>query len=240
MEDVESLKQRLVAANRILANEGIIEGFGHVSARHPDGDKLLIAESVSPRFVTEEDIITMKFDGTIVDKPNGNPYMETVIHRAIMRNRDDVGSVVHHHAPAVIPFTATDKEIKPIFHMGALFHDGIETFSDYDMEYGYLIATEDEGKRMAEELGDKRAQLLENHGANVTGLSLKESILSTVYLVKNAQYQYYAEKLGNPTYYDESTDAMETMVDDVILDPVPVNRMWSYLINRLPDSHIPD
>lgn len=234
MGEVDAAKQQLVTANRILASEGIIEGFGHVSRRHPDEDKLLISRSVSPSLVTKDDILTLAFDGSVIDEQDAQPYMETVIHRAIMRVRDDVDAVVHHHAAQIMPFVATDLKIKPVFHLAALFHDGVPTFSEYDTDYGYLVATEAEGERMAQTLGNNRSQLLENHGANVTGASLKEAVLSTVYFVMNAQYQLQAEYLGNPTYYDGPADSLETMVNDVILNPIAVDRMWSYLIDRLP------
>ncbi|MFC6768284.1 class II aldolase/adducin family protein [Natrinema soli] len=236
MQNTTQLKDQLVTANRVLANEGIIEGFGHVSVRHPDGDKLLISRSLSPKLVTRDDIMTMTYDGTIVENKDKQPYLETVIHRAIYRNRDDVDAVVHHHAPDMMPFVATDTEIKPVFHLAALFHEGVPSFSDYDTEMGPLIVTEAEGDRMAAALGDKRAQLLENHGANVVGESLKEAVLGTVYLVMNARYQIQAEQLGTPSYFDGPQDTLEATVDDVILADISIDRMWSYLCDRLPND----
>ncbi|RLM84269.1 class II aldolase/adducin family protein [Halobellus sp. Atlit-38R] len=234
VQDLEKSRQQLVTANRILANEGIIQGFGHVSVRHPDGDKMLISRSLSPGLVTEDDLMTMTFDGEIVENVDASPYLETVIHRAIYRNRDNVGAVVHHHAPQLMPFVASDTEIKPAFHMAALFHEGVPTFSDYDLDYGRLIATEEEGERMAEVLGEKRAQLLANHGANVTGSNIKEAILATKYLVMNAQYQFQAEQLGGTTYFDGPEEALENTIDDAILAQISVDRMWSFLSGRLP------
>lgn len=234
VQDIDQLKDQLVTANRILANEGIIEGFGHVSARHPDGDKILISRSLSPGLVTQDDIMTMTLEGTIVENGDDESYLETVIHRAIYRNREDVDAVVHHHASDVMPFVATNTEIRPVFHLAALFHEGVPTFSDYDTEYGRLVVTEDEGERMAEVLGDKRAQLLENHGANVTGATIKEAVLATVYLVMNARYQMQVEQLGEPTYYDGPEESVEAIIDDVILAPLSVDRMWSFLYDRLP------
>lgn len=234
VQDIDRLKDQLVTANHVLANEGIIEGFGHVSVRHPDGNKLFISRSLSPRLVTRDDIMTMTFDSTIVENEDKQPYLETVIHRAIYRNRSDIDAVVHHHAPDMMPFVATDTEIKPVFHLAALFHEGVPTFSDYDTEMGPLIVTEDEGDRMAEALGDKRAQLLENHGANVTGASLKETVLGTVYLVMNARYQVQVEQLGEPSYFDGPQEALDSTVDDVILADISIDRMWSFLYDRLP------
>jgi len=234
VDESNSLSEELVQANRILANEGIVEGFGHVSLRHLDGDKLLISRSISPKFVTEDDIMIMDFDGSVVKNREAQPYMESVIHRAIMRHRDDVTAVVHHHAPQIMPFVASDLDFKPVFHLAALFHGGVPQFSDYGPEYGYLIATEAEGDRMANALGNSRGQLLENHGANIVGASLKQAVLATVYFVMNARYQIQAEYIGEPTYYDGPAESLDAMVNDVILNPIAVDRMWSYLVNRLP------
>lgn len=239
MSDVDQLTESLVTANRILANEGIIEGFGHVSVRHPDGDKMLISRSLSPGLVTRDDILTMRFDGSIVDDDD-RTYLETVIHRAIYRNREDVNAVVHNHAPDLMPFVASETEIKPVFHLGAPFHEGVPTFSEYDLEYGRLVVTEAEGERMAATLGDKRAQLLENHGANVTGDGIREAVILTVYLVMNAKYQVQAEFLGEPAYFDRPEESLERTVDDAILAPISIDRMWSFLCDRLPESERPE
>lgn len=230
------IKQKLAQANRILVNQGVLRVFGHVSVRHPDGDKLYIARSRSPALVTEDDILTMSLDGEVLDDTDARPYGETVIHRAIYRNRDDVDAVVHHHAESILPFTVTDVEIKPAFHMGAIFADGVPKFDDYDLEYGRLVVTEGEGERMAENLGDHRAQLLEGHGANVTGASLREAVISTIYFAMNGRYQQQAELLGDPAYYTGPQESIDAIVDDVILAPIALDRMWEYLMSRI-DYH---
>ena len=231
----DSLAEEVVTANRILANEGILRGFGHVSARDPETDEIFISRSRSPAFVTEDDIIRMSLDGEVLDDRDVSPYKETVIHRAIYRAREDVNAVVHHHAPSVMPFTITDVELRPAFHMAALFADGVPTFDDYDVEDGRLVVTESEGDRMAEVLGDRRAMLLEGHGANVTGANLKEAVAGTVYFAMNAQYQYQAEQLGQPSFYTGPEESVENIVEDVILAPIALDRMWEYLVRSLPE-----
>lgn len=119
--------------------------------------------------------MTMTLNGATVENLEYQSYLETVIHRAIYCNRDDVNAVVHPHTPELIPFTVADTEIKPVFRLAALFHEGVSTFSEYDVERGFHMVTEGEGARMAEALADKHAQLLENHGVNDTGASLKEA-----------------------------------------------------------------
>ena len=230
----ESLRERLVTANRIVANEGIVSGFGHVSVRNPDTNTMLLSRSLSPAFVTTDDILELTLDGEVVED-NRTPYLENVIHRSIYRERPDVNAVVHHHAPSVVPFTATDAEIKPAYHQGMLFHDGVPTFSSYDPEYGMLVATEAEGKRMAETLSDHRAQLLEGHGANVVGANLKEVIASTVHFVNNARNQLAAMSIGELTF-DTSEEVAQTTVEEAILSDVPIERLWTYLVRRLPEQ----
>lgn len=233
----ENARQQLVTANRVLANEGIYRnetGLGHVSVRDPETNEMLISVSRSPGIVREEDIIRMDLDGEVLSETDAEPYLETVIHRKIYQNRDDVNAVVHHHAPQIMPFATSDTEFKVVFHDAALFHGGVPKFDDYDPEHGKLIVTEAEAERMAQNLGDSRAQLLVNHGANVTGSDLKEAILSTVFFVLNAEYQYSAELLGSPITYDGPKESIRSMIDDSILVPIVIDRMWEYLTSRLP------
>lgn len=231
----DSLVDDLVTANHVLANEGIIRGFGHVSVRDPDGG-VLISRSRSPAFVTADDIVRMSLDGDVRDDPEARPYKETVIHRAIYRARDDVDAVVHHHAPSVMPFTITDTDLQPAFHMAALFADGVPTFRDYDPDCGRLVVTEAEGDRMTDVLGDHRAQLLAGHGANVTGATLKEAVIATVFFAMNARYQYRAEQLGSPNYYTGPPESIDAIVDDIILAPIALDRMWEFLVRSLPEE----
>jgi HCOMODA/2-hydroxy-3-carboxy-muconic semialdehyde decarboxylase len=231
-----SLTERLVTANRILANEGIIEGFGHVSVRDPETNDVLISRAKSPALVTQEDVMRLGLDDSVVDGDPADTYKESVIHTAIYRHREDVNAVVHHHAPGIMPYTVADVELRPVFRMGALFHEGVPTFREYEPTYGLLVTDRAEADRMATVLGEKRAQLLEAHGANVVGEGLKAAVLGTMYLVMNARYQFQAELLGGPRYYEGPPESLESMVEDVILADSGMNRMWDYLAARLPDE----
>lgn len=230
----QSLKEQLVTANRIVANEGIISGYGHLSVRVPDNDTMLLSRSLSPAFVTEDDILELTLDGKILNDDRST-YLEDVIHRAIYRARPDVNAVVHHHAAPIIPFAITDVDIRPVYHQGMLFYDGVPKFEDYDEEYGWLIVTEEEGKRMAENLGDHRAQLLVGHGANNVGTSLKEALVTTFQFVMNAQHQIAGMDLGEITFNAENEEMARATVEDVLLSDLAVDRMWDYLTRRLPD-----
>lgn len=230
----QTLKEQLVTANRIVANEGIISGFGHVSVRNPETDTVLLSRSLSPAFVTEDDILELTMDGEVIDDDRST-YMENVIHRAIYEARPDVNAVVHHHAPPIIPFAITDVEMRPAYHQGMLFYNGVPKFGDYDEEYGWLIVTEGEGKRMAENLGDHRAQLLEGHGANTVGGSLKEALVATYHFVMNAQFQLAGMDVGEITFEADDEEMARSTVDDVVLSDLAVDRLWDYLTKKLPD-----
>lgn len=231
--DIESIASDLATANRILANEDVLDQFGHVTARHPEGDKMIVSTYQSPALVTEDDLIQMTLDGDILADDVDEIYSENVIHRAIYRNRDDVNAVVHCHADPLIPFTVTDVEIQPVTHLAAPFHEGVPVFDEYDEERGRLVVTEAEGERMADVLGERRAQLLEGHGANIVGDSVREAIALTMHLVANARYQLDAERLGSPSYFTEPEEMLEATTNDIVLKPRTIERVWDYHVNRL-------
>lgn len=231
---VEELKSQLVTANRVLTNEGILDGFGHVTARHPDhDDRMLVSRYQSSILVEREDIVTMTLDGEIVDDRDVGTYSETAIHRAIYRHRDDVNGVVHHHAPEIMPYAITGEEIKAAYHLGAIFAEGVPVFDDYDHDKrGRMIIGREESDRMAENLGDKRSQLLKGHGANNVGDSLKEAVVATIHFVKNADRQRAAEDVGEPDYYTDE-ESIEAVTDGVILRPRTVDRAWNHLVAKV-------
>jgi len=229
----DSLATQLAQANRILANEGITDGFGHVSVRHPERDTMLISCSRSPVSVTEADVLEVTMDGDVLDDDRST-YLENVIHRAIYRARPDVGAVVHHHAPAILPFAITDVEYRPVCHKGMPFHDGVPKFDAYDPERGWLVVTEAEAERLAANLGDHRAQLLEGHGANTVGRDLREAICVTYDFVLNAEHLLAGLQIGDVTFDPQDEEMARRTVEEAELADVAIDRLWEYLCSRLP------
>ncbi len=120
MSKLDFILEELVTANRVLANEGIVDSFGHVSARHPDKpDHYLLSRARAPERIERDDIVEYKLDGTAIDERGRTPYLERFIHGAIYEARPDVHAVVHNHSPSVIPFGVTGKKLKPLLHMCA-------------------------------------------------------------------------------------------------------------------------
>jgi ribulose-5-phosphate 4-epimerase/fuculose-1-phosphate aldolase len=108
MNDLDFHIGQLVIANRILANEGVVDAYGHVSMRHPrHAERYLLACSRSPELVERTDIMEFTLDGNPVGDDKRTLYLERFIHGAIYEARPDVGAVVHAHAEDVLPFTIT-------------------------------------------------------------------------------------------------------------------------------------
>src|SRR5688572_5183563 len=108
----------LVAANHILYMEGVVDGFGHVSARNDrDPERFLLARSIAPGSVTAADIMEFDLEGEPVNPRGRRPYLERFIHSEIYRARPDVLAIVHSHSPSVIPYGVTGTQLRPIFHM---------------------------------------------------------------------------------------------------------------------------
>ena len=125
------LADDLVAANRILARRGILDGFGHVSARDPrDPARFLLARSIAPAQVTREDLMVFDHDGEPVGGDARRPYLERFIHAAIYRRRPDVHAIVHSHSPSVIPFASSSVRLRPIYHMAGFLSGGAPVFDN--------------------------------------------------------------------------------------------------------------
>jgi ribulose-5-phosphate 4-epimerase/fuculose-1-phosphate aldolase len=225
-------KRELVMANRILAREGVIDDYGHVSVRHPvDPSRFFLSRSRSPELVDLDDIMEFHLDGSPVEPATRQMYSERVIHGAIFSARPDVNAVTHHHARAVLPFTNTPTPLKPIFHMGSVIGPTIPVWESRD-EFGdtnMLVDTLEKGHSLARALADNSCALLRGHGAVCVGASLKAACFVSIYLKENAQLVLDTLPLGQPTYLsDEET----RMTAEMLLSPRIIQRFWDYRLAR--------
>lgn len=191
----------LVAANRILAAQGVLDGFGHVSARHDkDPGRFLLARSMAPALVTTADIMEFDLDGNAADGRGRTAYLERFIHSEIYRVNPDVRAVVHSHSPAVIPFGVVDVKLRPIFHLGGFLGPGVPVFEIRDAggpATDMLIRNASLGAALAKTLGNAPVALLRGHGNVVVGRSIKEAVFRAVYTEVNARLASEALRLGN-------------------------------------------
>ena len=136
-----ALVARLVLANRILYHQGVVDAFGHVSARHDrEPGHFLLARNMAPALVRREDIVTFDLDGEALDAAGRRVYLERFIHGEIYRSRPDVRAIVHSHSPSVIPFGVTGKPLKPVFHMSGFLGDGAALFEIRDIAAQHVVA----------------------------------------------------------------------------------------------------
>jgi len=208
-ETLTTTIRELVDANHILFDQGVVDGFGHVSVRHPEKpDRFLLARSMAPALVTESDVLEFDLDGNAV-VPNGPPgYLERFIHGEIYRKRKDVNSVVHSHSPSVVPFSVvTGTKLRPVCHMcGFLSEKGTPIFEIRDFAgpgSDLLITSGKLGAALADTLSDGPAVLMRGHGSTVVGATLRQTVFRAVYTEVGARLQMEAMKLGPVTYLTE-------------------------------------
>lgn len=170
----------LVAANRILAGQGVLDGFGHVSARHDkDPGRYLLARSMAPALVTAVDIMEFDLDSNAVDARGRTAYLERFIHGEIYKAQPEVQAIVHSHSPAVIPFGVVGVALRPIFHLGGFLGVGVPVFEIRDAggpATDMLIGNPTLGAALAKTIGSAPVALMRGHGNVVVGRSIKEAV----------------------------------------------------------------
>jgi ribulose-5-phosphate 4-epimerase/fuculose-1-phosphate aldolase len=221
-----SALQELVIANRILAHEGVLDAFGHVSIRHPDNpDHYLIARSLGPELVTQTDLQRFTLDGAQVGGDSRPAYAERAIHSAIYEARPDVVAVCHNHSPSIIPFGVTETPLRPVFHMAGPLGTGAPVWDIAD-EFGHtdmLVRSADQGRSLARTLGSGRVALMRGHGGVIAGGGLREVVMIAVYMEQNARLQMQAQALGQVRYLsDEET----RLAGEMLLNPLASERAW--------------
>jgi HCOMODA/2-hydroxy-3-carboxy-muconic semialdehyde decarboxylase len=196
----------LVTANRILAREGVVDSFGHVSIRHPDRpDRYVLSRARAPECIEVEDLMEFAADSTPIDPAGRTPYAERFIHGAVYDARPDVRAVVHHHSPSVIPFSVTGAQLAPLMHMCAGIGTRMPTW-DSRTSFGdtnLLVTTIDVATELAAALGQRPVILMRGHGCVVAGTSLREVVFNSIYLQLNADLQMKASGLGDITFLSE-------------------------------------
>ena len=195
----ETLLADLAAASRILATQGVVDGFGHVSMRHPgDPSRYLMSRSLAPALVTAADIIEYDLDSRPCNAQGRNSFLERFIHGEVYKARPDVMSVVHSHSPSVVPFGLVRIKMQAMFHNAAFLAEGVPVF-DISEKFGatdMLVSDISKGEALAETLGPKHVALMRAHGSVACGPSLQTAVFRAVYTEVNARVQHWAAALA--------------------------------------------
>ena len=219
-----ALLDDLVAGNRILAKQAVLDGQGHISVRHPSrADRFLLARSIAPAQVTVEDILEYDLNADPIDAAGRVSYRERFIHSEVYRARPDIMSVVHCHTPSLLPFADSDVPMRAMYHMAAFVALGVPVF-DIRKEAGItdlLIGDTRLGRALAKTLADKYAVLMRHHGAVVVANSIPNAVARAVYLDQNARIQLQTAAIGGRATYVDPGEAKLRMAD-----PNEYTRAW--------------
>jgi HCOMODA/2-hydroxy-3-carboxy-muconic semialdehyde decarboxylase len=230
---IADLLHELVLGTRILANENVLDAFGHVSVRHPrDPNRYFISRHRAPELAEVSDLVELDLDSEPVRPTDFRLYSERVIHGEIYKARPEVNAVCHHHAHSVLPFCISGQEIVPVFHLGAAigermpFWDQRDEFGDTNM----LVIKPEEGASLARALGPHWMVLMRRHGATVAGTSLRELVFRTVFICHNAELQTRAMAHGHVGPL--SAGEVERSAAHS-LRPASLGRAWDYWVRHV-------
>jgi ribulose-5-phosphate 4-epimerase/fuculose-1-phosphate aldolase len=203
---------KLAMANRVLAAEGIVDGFGHISVRHPNSPAhFLLSCNRAPGLVRPADILAYNVsDGELAEPSDLRSYLERYIHSEIYKARPEVMSVVHSHSVSVIPFGVTGQRLRPVFHMSGFLGSGSALFEIRDTagNCDMLIRNLGLGKALAASLAQHNCVLMRGHGSTTVGPSIEVAVYRAIYAEINAKLQLQAQALGPVNFLTEEEARM--------------------------------
>jgi ribulose-5-phosphate 4-epimerase/fuculose-1-phosphate aldolase len=221
-----ALLEDIAVGSRILADFGVLDGFGHVSARSPTNpNHFLMSRSLAPALVTPDDIMEFDLDGNPVDARGRRVFLERFIHAEIYRARPDVMSVVHTHSAGVIPFSVSNVPLRAMYHNPSFLAVGVPVW-DIRKDFGdtnMLVSNSAIGKSLATALGDKPVVLMRGHGDVAVGPSVKAAVFRAYYTDVDAKLQAQALALGGePNYLTPGEGVKADQTNLVVID-----RIWN-------------
>jgi len=226
----------LVSANRILGHEGILDAYGHVSARG-DGaagsnGSFLLSRARAAELVEQQDILEFSMAGEPLTDSGQPLYLERYIHAAIYAARPDVGAVCHSHTPSILPFSVSLTPLRSVIHAARFIGTGARVWDlarEFPGEWSPLVRNLEYGRSLANALGDDGMVLLRGHGCVVVGRTPQEVVARCIAMDRNARVQEIAHRLGEytPLHAGECED---------VRNPGPPlardNRDWEYFRRR--------
>ncbi|OGP62767.1 MAG: hypothetical protein A2169_13165 [Deltaproteobacteria bacterium RBG_13_47_9] len=231
MEQELILRKKLAAACHVLAKEGHADNvLGHLSIRIEPDAFLMKPRGFGLEEVSAEDMIIINLEGQKVSGKHA-PHNEIPIHTEIFRVRPDVQCVVHTHPLHSIAFSATGEDLKPLSNDGCIFWPGVPRF----IQMTDLIYTKEQGKLLAECLGDRRAVLMVGHGITVVGGSVEEATVSAIYLEKTAQIQLMVMHREDYSY---TPDEEASLKQKRIFVQTKIIEKWKYYLRKWGEKEV--
>jgi ribulose-5-phosphate 4-epimerase/fuculose-1-phosphate aldolase len=226
----------LLIGSHILANEGVLDSFGHASGRSvKNPDHLFMPRAKPPAQLTREDIVELDSkDCKAIGDVTVKLMSERYIHCEVYKARPDVMAVIHTRDPAVLPFgLSTAAVLLPVLAQSGFLPPKTPVFDVRDVNTepkGMLINTAALGTALAGKLADNPVVLMRGHGDTVVGVSMKEATLRAVYTDLDARAQAGAIALGGGVI------ALNDQERAAYSSEQKPDRPWDNFLHRLPAS----
>ena len=228
----------LVLASRILVQQGVLDGFGHITARsRTNPQRYYIPRAMAPGRVTKADIVELDLESRPIDPKAPRTNGERFIHGEIYKARPDVHCVLHSHAPAILPFSISPNlKLRPVVNLSGFLADPVPLFEARRVTEGDASLT---GKlqanhptiarAIAEDLGQESVILLRGHGNVVVGQTIRWCVYRAIYTDINARAQQQAHAMGESVVVMSAAEL--AMHSTEVFD---VDRPWDYWVEQLP------
>jgi ribulose-5-phosphate 4-epimerase/fuculose-1-phosphate aldolase len=202
-QSLDDVRRDLVLANRILAREGVLDAFGHVSVRHPgEPSHFIMAWARAPEVIELDDLMEFGAEGELL-RGDRFPYLERFIHAAVYAQQPRTMAVCHNHTASILPFSISKSvRLQPVIHTAAVL-GGEAPVWDIADEFGsntnLLVVNMEQARSLARTLGNGRIVLMRGHGSVVCGVSVPAVVSACINMDKNARVQLQAMQLGEYT-----------------------------------------
>lgn len=217
------LRAEIVTACKVLTYFKIVEGFGHVSARVPGADRIIITPRRALGLVTEGDLVELDMNGKQVAGELGRPPLEAIMHVAVYQRRPDVMGIARGHPRHVAAYACAGAPIEVAHGFGANLGPVIRCTKE-----PFLVATMDLAGQVADALGaDAEAVMLHSNGMLAVGQSVPHACVQALFMEETAELQLAARAAGfTPRHYTPE-GAARRHGDDRVHEPI---RAWEYYV----------
>lgn len=218
ISDIDAVKTQMITGCSILSEQGLVEGFGHLSARLP-GDRVLMTPRKALALAHADELLVLDRAGNVLEG-SGRPAVETAMHLAVYRRRPDVQAIARTHSRGAAVFGALGRPVRAVHRFGCHLGAEVPVFPDFT-----LVGSPELGERVAEFLGDRQAVLLRGNGTLVTAPTLIEAVVRAIWLEESATIQLAALSTGQEPRYFSAEEAARAAAMDMPHEPI---RAWEF------------
>lgn len=218
--EIAELIEQVATATRLCVMEGLMDFSGHITARIPGEDAILIQAGKAARAtLTPDEVLIVGMDGTVLSG-DATPPLEVQLHLGLFHHRPDVQAILHSHLTEAVLFTLIkDTPLHVLRPAASRWKDGIPVH-----DYPASINTVEQSDKLALTLGSANAALLRAHGLVLCAESVKALFMDAVYFRENLQTNLAVLQTGR--------EAVPLTDEECALIEVPrafnVGKLWSH------------